>query len=160
ARLGALEVSVEPMDPLPQDLAALGQRVLGSAPVRQALGTARHRLLAVDLLDDDLQQKDGRSAGSPTSFRATIYDYSNDRTLFARAPPDAPLHLQLGEPRRQPLPSAEEFEEAVAVLTRDPALGPAIRGGGITPYPAMPPIVGDELPDGRRRRRLGVGLLP
>jgi hypothetical protein len=75
---------------------------------------------------------------------------------------------RLGEPGRvtttetaaQPVPSPEEFEAAVAVVAQDAELGPAVRDGKLQPYRAMPPLVNEELPDGRVERTLTVGLLP
>ena len=61
---------------------------------------------------------------------------------------------------RQPLPSADELEAAVEVLREDPELGPALREGRLVPYRSMPPLAGDELPDGRVERMLTVGLRP
>jgi hypothetical protein len=69
---------------------------------------------------------------------------------------------RLGEPGRvttketaaQPVPSPEEFEAAVAVVAQDAKLGPAVRDGKLQPYPAMPPLVNEELPDGRVERTL------
>ena len=41
-----------------------------------------------------------------------------------------------------------------------PSSGPALREGRLVPYRSMPPLVGDELPDGRVERVLTVGLRP
>jgi hypothetical protein len=58
------------------------------------------------------------------------------------------------------VPSPEEFEAAVAVVAQDAELGAAVRDGKLQPYRAMPPLVNEELPDGRVERTLTVGLLP
>jgi hypothetical protein len=59
----------------------------------------------------------------------------------------------------QPVPSPEEFDAAVAILTKDPSFGPAIRDGLLQPYPAMPPLVDIDLPTTKVERTLAVGLL-
>jgi len=45
-------------------------------------------------------------------------------------------------------------------LTRDKELGPSIREQRLQPYPPMPPLLGEQLPDGRTERTIAVGLLP
>ena len=60
----------------------------------------------------------------------------------------------------QPLPTREEFDEAVKILLEDEDLGPAIREQRLVPYRPMPPLIEAELPDGRLERTLAVGLLP
>jgi hypothetical protein len=49
---------------------------------------------------------------------------------------------------RQPLPSPEEREAALAVLKQDPELAPLLEPGRLVPYRAMPPLAGTERDDG------------
>ena len=61
---------------------------------------------------------------------------------------------------RQPLPSAEEREAALAVLGADPELGPKLDAGDLLVYRPMPPLAGAERPDGTVERTITVGLRP
>ena len=66
----------------------------------------------------------------------------------------------VSESARQPRPNRAEFDAAVAIAARDPALGPAIRDTRLRPYRPMPPLVRVDLSDGRTDRVVAVGLLP
>jgi hypothetical protein len=96
----------------------------------------------------------------PEQFRATIYDYTNQRTLRATGAIPAPRRLVVEEFGDQPLPSSEEFAEAVNIAARHSEFKRAIAEGALVPYRPMPPLVGVEQPDGRTERALTVGLLP
>jgi hypothetical protein len=89
-----------------------------------------------------------------------IYDYTNDRTLLVDGDIEGSHRLEVTESAIQPLPTAEEYAAAVESLRRDRTMTSLLREQAVQPYPAMPPLVGEELPDGRRRRMVAVGLLP
>jgi hypothetical protein len=125
--------------------------------LREVLGDADTRLLAVDLIDPP--RKTRRPAG-PRALRATYFDYTNNRTVAAEAPLEDTGRVTVSESRDQPLPTREEFEAAVAILAEDRQLGRFVREGRVQPYEAMPPLVLNELPDGRVERLVTVGLLP
>ena len=156
---GQLDVRVEPFGPTPDDIAVLAQRVANNRAVQTALGKARHRLLYVDLLDPEDVGKIEKPK-PPERFRATFFDYTNNRTLLAIGNVAQPSALDITESGLQFRPSDEEFAEAVQSLDKDPYLGPAVRTGQLIPYQSMPPIIGRELPDGRVERTVAVGLLP
>jgi hypothetical protein len=122
------------------------------------LKETRHRLLTFEMLDGDTDAK--RDPAPPNRFRATIYDYTNNRAITARGDFDHPDRLDVTDSAVQPLPSSAEFEAALEVLQQDASLGPAIRDKRLRPYPPMPPLVDEELPDGRIERTLAVGLRP
>ena len=52
------------------------------------------------------------------------------------------------------------FAEAVEAVSTHGELGAALREGRLQTYPAMPPLLLEELPDGRFKRSISVGLLP
>lgn len=92
-------------------------------------------------------------------YRATIYDYTNNRTLLV----DASLKSEdvtVAESGIQPVPSPEEFAEAVRLVSRHDELRPAIRAGRLQPHPPMPPLLVDEEAGGGLQRTVAVGLLP
>src|SRR5262249_59554072 len=71
-----------------------------------------------------------------------------------------PTTVEVAESGLQPRPSQEEFEEAGGLVGEHPELGRALREQQLRPYRPMPPLVGEELPDGRTERTVAVGLLP
>jgi hypothetical protein len=148
--VGDLNITFEPAGPPAAQIDALRTRVLENRDVRAELGRSRARVLSVDLLDVEKDKK-GAPAESDR-FRATIFDYANNRTIYAEGSLGAPNKLTLSESSVQPVPSDEEMAEAYAVASRG--------AGDVAAYPAMPPIVGEYMPDGRRRRVAAVGLLP
>lgn len=152
-------LKIEPFGPTPADLAALAPRITRHRAVQAMLGRARSRLLYIDLLDADGDSKPERPRPAD-EFRATFVDYTNNRTIFATGSLSNAARLDVVESAAQPLPSAEEFDEAVERVRADPDLGQALRDGRVLPYQPMPPLVGEELDDGRVERTIAVGLLP
>ena len=152
-----LTVKIVPFGPGPDVVEALSRALLDHPVVRGRLKRARHRLLSVELVPPEAKTARARP---PTRFRGTIYDYTNNHTLFAEGSLDDPDGLELAESSLQPVPSPEEFDAAVKLLGREEGMGTALRARRMEPYPPMPPVVGHELPDGRVERTVAVGLLP
>jgi len=118
------------------------------------VGEAHTRLLSVRPLEgEDVEAE-------PSRVRATLYDYDAERTLLLDVPVDGAGRPAVASSARQPLPSAGEREAALRVLEQDPELGPKLREGALAPFRAMPPLLLEELPDGRIERTLTVGLRP
>src|SRR5262249_47817089 len=113
-----------------------------------------------ELVEPEVETKPARPSPPPNLYRATFYDYTNNRTVFVDGDLELPRRVKVSESGVQPLPSYQEFEEAVSLLMKDPDLGPAIREKQVQPYPPMPPILEVESAHGRMERTVGVGLLP
>jgi hypothetical protein len=156
---GELQVKIEAFGPKPEDLRSLAEAVTKHRSVQARLAKTRNRLLRIDLLDPSDETKPARPK-PPDRFRAVYFDYTNNRSVVASGPLDRPSSLQVEESAQQPLPSGEEFEEAVRVLTEHAELGPSVREKRLIPYRPMPPLVSEQLPDGRVERTVAVGLLP
>ena len=155
-----LRIEIEPFGPGPEVNDEVSEAVLDHPSVQEYLDGTRHRLLNVRLLDAEVEGKPDEPV-PPDRYRATIYDYTNNRAVVATGRlDDVRGSLELSEAGYQPLPTREEFDEAVEVLLEDEDLGPAIREQRLVPYRPMPPLVEAELPDGRVERTLAVGLLP
>lgn len=153
-------IGIERFGPGPETTDEVSQTVLDHPLVREQLGEARHRLLSVRLLTSDAGVKPAEPV-PPDRYRATIYDYTNNRVVLAAGSlEDVGGSLEVSEAGHQPLPNRDEFDEAVEVLLEDEDLGPDIREQRLVPYRPMPPLVEAELPDGRVERTLAVGLLP
>jgi hypothetical protein len=154
-----LAVKIEPFGPTPAAIEALAPRIVKHRAVQAMLSRTRHRLLYVDLLDPGEDAKADRPK-PPDRFRATFYDYTNERTVFAIGSMSMPTSLEVTESSLQLRPSDEEFDDAVRAVQDDPAVGPALREGRLIAYQAMPPLVTRERPDGTTDRIIAVGLLP
>jgi hypothetical protein len=150
-------LDIRPFGPDPAALQQLGPSLLEHRSLRGLLQRTRHQLLSVEALEPDRKLARPRAADR---FRATIYDYTNSRTLLADGSLREPEHLQVRESGLQPVPTPEEFASAVAVVERHPKLGPPLRSGRLKPYEPMPPLIVDDEAGGGRQRVLAVGLLP
>src|SRR5262245_1092260 len=154
-----LHVKVQPFGPRPDQICALASTVTSHRAVQAYLAKTRYRLLRIELVEPFEETKPARPKPQKR-FRAVFYDYTNNRTVFATGNIAKPRTLEVTESASQPFPSQEEFDEAVSILRGDPELGPALKADRLTPYPPMPPLVGEPLPDGRVERAIAVGVTP
>jgi Copper amine oxidase, enzyme domain len=140
----------------------LSREVLRTTSVKRFLPKTRTRLLSIDFIEDEKESKPTRIPPPPSRYRATIYDYANNRAVMVEGKienlKEIEDEIEIIESGIQPLPSDEEFEAAVRILAKDPTLAPAIRERSLQPYRPMPPLINVELPDGRVERTLAVGL--
>lgn len=155
----SLTVTVQPSGPTPEKLQSLAQSIPRHQAVQKELSGTRSRLLRIDFLDRAEEAKSA-SPKPPDQFRATFVDYTNNRTLFATGGLSNTRGLIVTESALQPRPSEGEFQDAMSLVLKDPELGQAVRREGLRPYRPMPPLVGEELEDGRIERTIAVGLLP
>ncbi len=153
-------VRVRAAGPTAEEHSHLRTRILSSPAVRRAVRRSRHRLVSVTYLPEDGEVKRARPSSEWGRFRATIYDYTNSRTLVATGRAERPAGLQVVESSEPPLPSPDEFNAAVGILRADRILGPRLRSGALSPYPPMPPLHTETQADGRVLRLVTVGLLP
>lgn len=152
-------LKIQPFGPGPEQLQALAQSLTGHPAIQKYLAQTRHRLLRIDLLDPPEETKSARPK-PPNRFQASFFDYTNNRTVLATGSLPEPTTLEVVESGIQPRPSQEEFDEAVKLVMKDPEIGTALREQRLQPYRPMPPLVGEERPDGRVDRTVAVGLMP
>jgi hypothetical protein len=152
-----LTVDIRPFGPDPAALQQRAENLLANQALRGALDKTRHQLLSLETLESENKVARPRAADR---FRATIYDYTNNRTLLADGSLRDPDRLGITESGIQPVPSPEEFANAVRILERDREFGPALRQGRLKPYEPMPPLILDDEAGGGLARVLAVGLLP
>src|SRR5215213_1807189 len=129
----SLQITIERFGPGPEVTDAVRKTVSDHPSVQKYLGEARSRVLSVELLNPTVRGKpDGPMP--PDHYRATIYDYTNNRVVLATGRlDDIQGSMELSEAGYQPLPNREEFDEAVEILLEDDDLGPAIREQRIVP---------------------------
>jgi hypothetical protein len=154
-----VQVNIEWAGPGPEVIDEVSQALSEHASVQEQLSETRSRLLSVELLNP---QDAGKADGlEPDRYRATTYDYTNNRVILTTGSlSDIQGSMEVSESGDQPLPTREEFEEAVEILHEDPDLGPALSEQRVEPQPAMPPLITEATrPDGRIERTLAVLLL-
>jgi hypothetical protein len=154
-----LRIDVERVGPGPDAIDEVRRASLEHPSVQERLRGKRSRLLSVQLLEPT----DGGKADEleePDRYRATIYDYDDNRVVVAAGRLDDRESVEVSQAGYQPLPTSEEFDEAVEILLEDEDLGPKIRDQRLVPYAPMPPLIDAELPDGRVERTIAVGLMP
>lgn len=148
-------VKVEPWGPTQEEIDETIGNVSKDPAVQKFLSNTQNRLISFEYIDPD--NKRGTEL-PPNHYRATFYDYTNERSVFALGSFDGPGVLQVSASQYQPLPSPDEFEAAVRILENDPQLGFAVREKKIAAYPPMPPLYFAPLNKGRAERVINVGL--
>jgi hypothetical protein len=150
-------LDVRSFGPDVQIVEQLGRTLVSHPRVEAMLSGARGRLLSLDYVEPDI--KEARPS-RPSRYRASIYDYTNNRTLLVDGLLGALDAVEVTESGIQPIPNDEEFSEAVQLVAQDEQLGPLLRERRLQPYPPMPPLIDEELLDGAGERVLAVGLMP
>jgi hypothetical protein len=154
-----LQIDVERVGPGPDAIEEVRRASLEHPEVRERLRGKRNRLLSIQLLEPDGRGK-ADELEDPDRYRTTFYDYDDNRVIEVTGSLDYRELVEVSQAGYQPLPSSEEFDEAVEILLEDEDLGPKIRDERLVPYPPMPPLINAELPDGRVERTIAVGLMP
>ncbi len=157
-RSGELTIKVARWGPDEAAIRAASERALQHPAVLQHLKDNRHRLISFEVLDPDPVAK--AEPTPPDRYRATIYDYTDARTVLVEGLLSALDNVEVSDSAIQPIPSDEEFAAAIEALLNDSTFGQALREQRLRPYRPMPPLLGEELPDGHVQRIIGVGLLP
>ena len=155
-----LSLKIVQNGPTLERFSTLAQGLLKHNSLQSFVAKTRNRLLAFELIEEEPEAKTARPPAPGDRFRATIYDYTNNKAITAQGNLSSPRKLEITESSRQPFPTFAEFDEAVQILTKDPALGPRLRQKSLQPYAPMPPLIPSLQPDGRNERTVAVGLLP
>src|SRR3712207_8551309 len=75
-------IEIESFGPGPEVNDEVSEAVLDHPSVQEYLDGTRHRLLNVRLLDSEIEGKPDEPV-PPDRYRATIYDYTNNRAVVA-----------------------------------------------------------------------------
>jgi hypothetical protein len=129
--------------------------------VKKALRSSSHwRLLTLRFLDEISDDKSRQ--GWSDRYRATIVDYTNNRTLLVDGQLSVKGQVRISESRYQPLPTEEEFDEAVGIVRKDHTseIASALRDGTIYAALSIPPLIRSESPQGTIPRILSVRFVP
>jgi len=149
-------ITVTPWGPDQATIDDTKSRLLKTPALQRYLAGKSYRMLSFDFLEGGVKEA---KPEPPSRYRATFFNYTTNRAIIATGS----FHdsfVEISQSTEQPVPSPEEFEAAVAIVSKDPSLGPSIRDGSLQPYPSMPPLVDINLPAGKVERTLTVGLMP
>lgn len=151
-----LTLKVEPFGPSEETVTALKNRLLLHSALQPYLAGAETQLLSFEWVEPNEKLTEPQP---PYLYRATIYDYTHNRTIVALGDIRKPENLEVSEFGNQPLSNHAEFQAALKTLHQDPEINAAVREKRLRIYRPMPPLVKEELPDGRVERVITVGLL-
>src|SRR5919205_43680 len=149
-----VQINIERVGPGPEVIDEVSQALSEHPSVQEHLGGTRNRLLSIELLNPVGAGKiDGLE---PDRYRATYFDYDNNEVkLVTGRLDDIQGSMEVSDSIQQPLPTREEFEEAVEIFRENPDLGPAISEQRVKPQPSMPPLLTEAArPDGSIYRTL------
>ena len=155
-----LELEIGQHGPSEVESVALREALLAHPSVRSLLADSEARIVSFRVDDDG---RKGIDPCEPDRFTAAIVDYTNGRTLrtsgsLGALDPSSPGDLVIEDVADDPLPSPDEYADAVDVVRHDREIRAAIDSGRVVPYQPMPPLVSTELPDGRIDRTVAVAL--
>src|SRR3569833_3797347 len=72
---------------------------------------------------------------------AVFYDYAHNRKVTVLGAAGGQGPFQVSYSNHQPVPSPDEFRDAVAIAAQSPVWGSQIRARHVTPYAPMPPVL-------------------
>ena len=104
-----VQVNIEPVGPGPELIDEVSQALSEHPSVQERLSETRSRLLSVELLNPvGADKADGLE---PDRYRATTYDYTNNRViLITGSLDDVHGSMEVSESGHQPHPTREEVE--------------------------------------------------
>src|SRR5215469_8123564 len=83
------------------------------------------------------------------AFQAVVYDYTKARTILVNGIPSDPTQISFTESNIQPLPNAEEVDEAARIA--DIQLDEVVHSG-------MPPVISRDFSNGTSQRILNIAI--
>lgn len=142
-----IKITVNPVGPTQAIIDAATARVAKSDSVLSVLENHKYRVMSFEYLDAGAQL--------PTRFREVIYDYTADKTLVAEGDLAGTGPIVVHQDSFQPIPTEEEFAEAVSILAADSRFSSFFRENTVKPFRPMPDVT---VLDGTVERLVNVGL--
>ena len=142
-----VRIKVVPLGPSQALLDAAKLRAENSPAVQALIKGAKFRTIYFGLADN--------TADAAPRFQATVYDYTNDRTLVAEGDLAGREAVTVREEAFQPIPSDEEFDEAVSILKNDNRFASLFKDKVVMAFRPMPDIT---VLDGTKERLVNVGM--
>lgn len=159
AASGSLRVTIEPYGPDGVTVSNAVAAAVASPAAQAYLAGTRNRLLGWTFPDPVKPERPGAFPAPPDRFEATVYDYTDARTVLVDAAIANPEGATAAVSDLEPPSSFEEFQEAVRVVAADPELGPLIDSGRLVPMRPMPAVGSAHGATGAPHRVVFVGLV-
>ncbi len=149
---------VVPDEPTQKQSEEMTQAVLRHPEVQSQLQDHRYRVLWAGFVNgtnapiDDFAIED--------TFRLRLYDYKLDQ-VWNFSQTIGSERIQTTSKPETPIPTAEEYDDAVAILRENPFFKTSLENSFLRPYPAMPPTIPQpKTSRGTSHRVIAVGLQP
>lgn len=142
-----VKISIRAVGPTEDVLKTAKDRLLNSTTAKTELSGRKYYLISFEGIDN--------GTPNPTKFRAVVYDHSGDRTLVLTGDLAGIQPVTAVQATFQPVPSDEEFNDAVAILKADPAFAAGFKANVLKPFRPMPDVT---VLDGTIERLVNVGL--
>src|SRR5690349_18491055 len=85
-----LKLKIEPRGPDQSRIDRVSRALTDHPSVREFLAKTRNRMLSFELVEPEVEAKSARPSPPPHAYRATYYDYTNNRTIFVDGDLDQP----------------------------------------------------------------------
>lgn len=145
---GPVTVSVTPVYPNQTQVDSAINAIKNHSAVSKFLSGTKNRLISVEYPDGL------RAITNQQKVRVTYYDYTNNRPIVADSAVNDTRLTTAHVGTVQPLPSAEEFDDAVAIVRKHPDFS-GLFDSGATVYRSMPPLM-SESTDVERTLTVGI----
>jgi hypothetical protein len=152
-----LTVDVQPFGPGADELSRIGRTLFAARAFRRAAGAGEYRLLGIEAVEADDRDQKSKAPRKPQRYRGTVHDRGRHRTLIVEGRLDKPTSFEISESGEQPPVTFDEFTEAAARVRAHQDYASDAAADSLAVYRPMPPEVGQQEPDGRRRRAIAVG---
>ena len=148
-------IKVVPVGTTQEERDKTAATVTQNPQVQKYLQGTNSKLLSFEVIEPDV--KDNRTTPIKR-FHAVFYDYTHGRTIVADGNFNDPSVVEVSQSNEQPMPTSEEFEEAVRVLSSDPVFASQLQDKTLAAYRAMPPVLEPTTNNPRVQRTIHVGL--
>jgi hypothetical protein len=149
-----VDIKVVPVGPTQEIIDKAKQDAERSAAVQKTLAGTIYRLLELNYVEE---ANPANVRQMPTRYKATFYDYTNDRVFAAFGSLDNSTPVTITEEFYQPTASDEEYYAAVRILQSDSQFGARLREESLRTNRPMPPV---SVLSGTTERLINVALIP
>ncbi|HEX9235515.1 MAG TPA: hypothetical protein VF972_04485, partial [Actinomycetota bacterium] len=139
-----------------RDRASFVRAVRRHRKVDEFLRGARHRLISLRPVES-LEDKDSGPV-PPKRWEARFFDYTNNRVVKVQARFPAGAGPVASVSREFPVPTEDEWAEALELVRSDRRFGRSLERGSVAPFHPMPPLALAQDSGGEVERVLHVGL--
>jgi hypothetical protein len=146
--------SIEVAGPDQAAISAAREQFLASPAVLKEIAKGA-KLLSFRVAEE---AKPDRSPGTFDSFKAVVYNYTDNYAINANGKLNKIDKARLLRNALQPLPTQSELSNAIELASKEPSIKAASANNRSRLFPGMPGVISETLADGRTTRRLPLVL--